>query len=228
MVFPFKVVDLTHTLHHDIPTWNGGCGFHHDVHMDYADCQGEDKFCVMKIRMHAGVGTHMDAPSHCHPQDKNVDDFDMNDLIMPSVVIDVSDNIHEYYRVTVDDILDFESQYGQINTNTCVMIRTGWDRFWHDPMQYRNDHKFPSVSIEAAHLLIERHVKALGIDTLSPDRPADGFNVHQAFLGHNKILIENVAHLDQLPPMGSYSAALPMKIAQGTEAPIRLIGLIPF
>ncbi len=54
MTFPYKLIDLTHVLDSTIPTWNGGCGFNHDVHIDYSDCQGEDKFRVMKVKMHAG------------------------------------------------------------------------------------------------------------------------------------------------------------------------------
>lgn len=52
MLFPYKVIDLTHTLESSIPTWNGDCGFKHDLHMDYKDCPGEDKFRVMKMSMH--------------------------------------------------------------------------------------------------------------------------------------------------------------------------------
>ena len=26
-IFPYKLIDLTHTLDRGIPTWNGGCGF---------------------------------------------------------------------------------------------------------------------------------------------------------------------------------------------------------
>lgn len=63
--FPYELVDLTHTLTGQVPTLNGGGGFNHDVNMDYADCQGEDKFRVMELSMSAGIGTYMDAPSHC-------------------------------------------------------------------------------------------------------------------------------------------------------------------
>jgi kynurenine formamidase len=49
--------------------------------------------------------------------------------------------------------------------------------------------------------------------------------VHQAFLGSGKILIENVANLDKIPAIGAFIMALPIKIKDATEAPIRLIGL---
>ncbi|RUP36164.1 MAG: cyclase family protein [Acinetobacter sp.] len=224
--FPYKLIDLTHALDSAIPTWNGGCGFNHDVHIDYSDCQDEYKFRVMKVKMHAAIGTHMDAPSHCIAGGRFIHDFDVNDLIMPCVVIDVSDQCHESYSLSAKDVADFESKYGKIAVGSCVMVTTGWSNFWHTPSKYHNNHVFPSVSSEAASLLLERGVGAIGIDTLSPDRPEDGFKVHKLFLGADKIIIENVANLDSIPPTGSFVMILPIKIKDGTEAPVRLIGLI--
>lgn len=37
----------------------------------------------MKMSMDAGIGTHMDAPSHCIQGGKCIHDFDVNDLCMP-------------------------------------------------------------------------------------------------------------------------------------------------
>ena len=226
MTFPYKLIDLTHLLDSTIPTWNDGCGFNHDVHIDYSDCTSEDKFRVMKVAMHAGIGTHMDVPSHCIAGGRFIHDFDVNDLIMPCVVIDVSDKCFERYSLSVQDIADFESKYGLIPKSSCVFVKTGWGKFWNEPLKYHNNHVFPSLSAEAAELLLERGVSAIGIDTLSPDRPEDGFKVHKTFLGADNIIIENVANLDSMPPTGSFCLVLPIKIKDGTEAPLRLVGLV--
>ena len=107
-----------------------------------------------------------------------------------------------------------------------MIIRTGWDRFWNEPEKYRNNLQFPSIAHEAAILLLERQIVGLGIDTLSPDTPDSGYPVHQTLLSAGIYLIENVANSGQLPPMGSISLALPLKIAEATEAPMRFIALI--
>jgi kynurenine formamidase len=180
----------------------------------------------MKLSMHAGIGTHMDAPSHCIADGRFIHDFDVNDLVMPCVVIDVLDQCHERYSLSAEDVTDFESKYGLIAKGSCVMVKTGWSKFWHTPSKYHNNHVFPSVFSEVAELLVERGVSAIGIDTLSPDRPEDGFKVHKLFLGADKIIIENVANLDSRPPTGSFVMVLPIKIKDGTEAPVRLVGLI--
>lgn len=226
MIFPYTLIDLTHTLNSSISTWNGGCGFDHTVHIDYHDCKGQDIFRVMKIIMHAGIGTHMDAPSHCIPGGKTIADFNLNDLIFPCIVIDLSQKMHARYSVSQEDIINFEKIYGTITKNSCVLIRTGWETWWNTPLKYHNNHVFPSLSLSAAHLLVDRQVAALGIDTLSPDRPEDGFAVHRLFLGNGNILIENVAHLDSMPAVNGFVMIAPLKIEQGTESPIRLIGLV--
>lgn len=225
VTFPYTVIDLTHPLDEHVCTWDGECGFRQEILQDYADCNTDVKFRVMAYQMHAGIGTHMDAPSHCIAGGAGIDELDLNQLCMPCVVIDVSSKAHDRYSVTDNDVLSFEAIHGQILTGACVMIRTGWDKYWNTP-KYRNELTFPSVSLQAAKLLMERGIHALGIDTLSPDRPQDDYAVHHLFLGSGKVLIENVTNLDQLPPVGSYVIALPMNVRKGTEASIRLVGLI--
>lgn len=227
MLFPYHLIDLTHSLDAHIPTWDGQCGFSHEIFSDY-DHEGDSQNCfrVMKIAMWAGIGTHVDAPRHHRSDGQSIEKFNITELCMPCAVIDVSHQCFDRYCVTKGDILGFENQHGPIQSGMCVMIRTGWARFWSEPEKYHNNHVFPSVSHEASALLIQRNVAALGIDTLSPDRPEDGFKVHHAFLGCGKLLLENVAFLEKMPPVGGYVLIAPLKIKDGAEAPVRLIGMI--
>lgn len=229
MVFPFTLLDLTHTLSSSIPSWNGTCGFKHEVKLDYADCPTDVKFRVQQIKMHAGIGTHMDAPAHCIPGGQSIADIPLSSLVAPCVVIDVSTKYKdENAVVSPEDLLSFEQQYGLVPSGAFVIIRTGWERFWEEPEKYRNHLMFPCVSAEVALLLLARDIVGLGIDTLSPDRPERGYPVHQAVLGAGKYIIENVANAARLPSIGSYSLALPIKTQEGTEAPVRLVGFLPF
>jgi kynurenine formamidase len=140
--------------------------------------------------------------------------------------VDVSNKAYENYSVTPSDITHFENQNGDISAGTFIIIRTGWEKHWNHPEKYRNNLSFPSLTKEAAKLLLERNVIGIGIDTLSPDRAEEGFPVHQLMLGAGKYIIENVANSGLLPITGAYIIALPIKILGATEAPIRLIGMI--
>lgn len=52
------------------------------------------------------------------------------------------------------------------------------------------------------------------------------FPVHKLILGAGGYIIENLTHCHLLPAMGAFVIALPMKIQNGTEAPIRAIAMI--
>lgn len=224
--FPYDIVDLTHTLHSNIPTWDGSCGFEHEIYHDY------DPNAICQFRIHklnfkkAGVGTHMDAPAHCVPGGITIDQLPLSDLIAPCALIDVSEFSHENYSVSLKDIETYEINYGIIEPGSFVMIRTGWDKFWQTDDKYRNNHIYPFVSTEAAEFLLKRNVVGIGIDTLSPDRPENNFPVHRLFLGAKKYIVENATNLASLPASGSFIMALPIKLKGGSEAPIRLVGLI--
>ena len=43
-------------------------------------------------------------------------------------------------------------------------------------------------------------------------------------LSNTATIIENVANAKQLPAAGAFSLALPMKVSNATEAPVRLVG----
>ena len=225
--FPFNVIDLTHPISPDSPSWDASCGFQHKITLDYEQCTTTTPFRVQTIQMHAGIGTHMDAPAHCIPGGKTIEQLSLSELIAPCVVIDVSKEADASYVCESADIQSFERKYGTISRGSFVIIYTGWSRYWHQPKQYRNDLQFPSISKETALLLLEREVVGLGIDTFSADKADSDYPVHRALLGAGKYLVENIAYAEQLPAVGSYSMALPILTVGGTEAPIRLIGLIP-
>lgn len=226
--FPYDLVDLTHTLHEQAPSWDGTCGFEKRTILDYDECQEETKFRVHTFTMQAGIGTHLDAPAHCIPGGNDVAQLPLSALIAPCILIDVSSRASsEHFILGTADITKFENQYGVIPAGALVIVRTGWDRHWNSPENYHNNHQFPSVALEAAQTLIKRGIIGFGLDTLSCDCPQSGFISHQAFLSSGIYLVENVAHADRIPPVGAFVAALPLKIAGATESPIRLIGMIP-
>ncbi|MCS5709857.1 cyclase family protein [Candidatus Berkiella aquae] len=226
MPLPFTIIDLTHSLNSSIPTWDGHCGFSHQPILEHNPALPYS-FRTRSINMEEGIGTHLDAPLHVIADGRDVASLTLEELIAPAVIIDVSQQSHERYRVSPETILIFEEQHGKIMPGSLVIIYTGWSRHWSTPSLYHNNHVFPSISASAAELLVhERQIIGLGIDTLSPDCPEnDEYPVHNMVLGANKYIIENIANANLLPATGSYVFALPMKIAQGSEAPIRLIGL---
>lgn len=225
----FKIIDLTHKVHPDIPTWDMTCGYFIKTMRDYRHCSGEFKFRSQSLDIRASAGTHIDSPAHCFEGAKDVSEISMNDLVRPCVVIDVSEKAtkNERYKVSIEDIEDFENKYGKINPKTFVLFFTGWSRFWNEPNRYHNNLVFPSVSAEVAKILLDRQIVGIGIDTLSPDCDEKGSFVHSILLGANKYIVENVANAQNMPARGAYILVMPLNVQGAAESPIRLVGMIP-
>lgn len=222
-----QVVDLSHELHEGVPTWTGSCGFGVSVDFDY-----EEVGCrVMSYRSEAGVGTHMDAPSHFVPGGAGISDLPVENFVAPLCVIRVSTGEASDYLLSVGDVTRFEEEYGTIPEGSLVVADTGWARHWRDPRCYRNVDAsgvmhFPGFHIDAVALLLERGIVGVGIDTLSPDGGSAEFPVHHLLLPRRKYIIENLTNLEAVPEAGAWVVALPPKVHGGAEAPCRCIALV--
>jgi kynurenine formamidase len=181
-------------------------------------------------------GTHLDAPIHFARGRQTAEQVPLQRLVGPVVVIDVSDKAaaDRDYRVTPEDILDFEARHGRIESGMRVLVRTGWSRRWPDAAAYLGHATdatklhFPSYGAEAARLLVEeRKVALLGIDTASIDYgPASDFPVHRIAAAADVPGLENLTELQALPARGATLIALPMKIAGGSGGPTRVVALV--
>lgn len=221
------IIDLTHEIHSTIPTWDLTSGFTIKTMRDYHQCTTEVKFRSQSFELRASAGTHLDAPSHCFEGRSDISSIPLQQLIAPCVLIDVSMHMKQDYKVSLLDIEKFEDKHGQVPVDAFVIFYTGWSKFWHEPKKYHNNLQFPSVSKEVAYLLIEKNVIGIGIDTLSPDCDEKNFSVHSMMLSANKYIVENIAHADQLPPVGSTIFIIPLKIKDAAECPVRLFAQLP-
>lgn len=186
-------------------------------------------------------GTHIDAPVHFAEGRQTVDQIPLQRLIAPAVVVDVvqASEQNADYQVTVDDVMRFEREHGEIPVDTIVLFRTGFARRWPDAARYlgtadrgadavKNLH-FPGLHPDAARWLVaNRRVAAVGIDTASIDYGQSTlFESHRTLYARDVPAFENLTSLDQLPPTGAHVIALPMKIGGGSGAPLRAVALVP-
>jgi kynurenine formamidase len=160
-------------------------------------------------------------------------------LIGPAVVIDVSRQAAADgdYRLSLEDVRSWERRQGTIPSGALVLLRTGWSARWPDKKRYFGSEApgdatqlhFPSYGVEAARFLVEtRKVAALGIDTASIDYgPSKDFAVHRVAMGAGVPGLENLDHLDAVPEKGAWIVALPMKIGEGSGAPLRAVAFVP-
>ena len=232
-----KLVDLTHAFDDKAIYWPTAKSFTWEKESWGRNAQG-DWYTAGRYSASEHGGTHLDAPIHFAEGKQTVDQIPIDKLVGPAIVIDVSAAVatDRDYRLSPADVSAWEAKHGRIPSGSIVLVHTGWGKFWGDKKAYLGTDKagdtsnlhFPGISKEAAALLAERKVDAVGLDTPSLDHgPSRDFAAHRAFAAANVYGLENVANLDRLPPIGATLIALPMKIKGGTGGPTRIIAIIP-
>lgn len=186
-------------------------------------------------------GTHIDAPVHFAEGRQGVDRIPLDRLFGRALVVDVVDRSDENadYQVTVEDLRRWEEEHGPIPPGAILLLRTGFSRRWPDAARYLGTAergaeavpklRFPGLHPDAARWLIaNRPIKAIGIDTASIDfGQSTLFESHRLLYERDIPAFENLTALDRLPPVGAFIVALPMKIKDGSGAPLRAVAIVP-
>jgi kynurenine formamidase len=232
-----KLVDLTHAFDDKAIYWPTAKPFTWEKESWGRNAQG-DWYTAGRYSASEHGGTHVDAPIHFGEGKQTIDRIPVDKFVGPAVVIDVSAAVAKDrdYSLAPSDIIAWEAKHGQVPAGSIVLVRTGWEKHWGDKLAYLGTDKsgdtanlhFPGISKEAAVLLGERKVDAIGLDTPSLDHgPSKDFAAHRAFAAAEIYGLENVANLERLPPTGATLIALPMKIKGGTGGPTRIIAIVP-
>ena len=232
-----KAVDLTYPFDASTIYWpTDTAGFRHET-VAFGRTPAGYWYSSFNIAASEHGGTHLDAPIHFAEGKQSVEQIPLERLVAPGVKINVAAQAERDrdYRLTAADITAWEARAGRIPSGAIVLIETGWGRHWGDRLMYLGSDKpgdasdlhFPGIARDAAELLVERRVAAVGIDTASLDHgPSQDFLTHQVLNGADIPDLENVANLGQLPEQGFLIVALPMKIAGGSGAPCRIVALL--
>lgn len=163
-----------------------------------------------------------------------MDQLRLDELIGPVVVLDPESRTTGEldYVVGLADLELDERRHGPIEAETCVLVRTDWSRRWLDETYFGRDATgrthYPSIEPDLAHILISRRrIRALGIDSPSPDAgTARTPLVHEIVLGADRYLIENLTNLEFMPARGAALFVLPIPFRDGTGSPARVIGVL--
>ena len=165
-------------------------------------------------------GTHLEAPYHWTKEGKDVASVPLESLIGPAVKLDFT-NKKAGEAITLDEVK--KSCKGKLKRGDMVFLQTdhgklwGTDKYWLDS---------PSLSVEAAEWLVEKGVKLVGIDGPRLDRfngkGKERYVIHEVLHGNNVLVIENLAHLEELKKRGT-AFVLPMKVRGLDAFPARVV-----
>ena len=228
------IIDMTYPLNQNNAYWPGP-SYSPFEHKTVATLEDDGVFsAVYSTPEH--LGTHIDSPNHFEDNQPSVDKLRLETLIGPASVIDISAKVelNADYELTIEDITFWEKSNGSIQDRSVVVLNTGWWKRWSDYDKYKNADKagmlhFPGFSSNAVKFLVEeRNIKGIGIDTLSADNGmSSDFAVHHIINGAGKYILENVANLDKLPPIGAILIVAPIKIEGGSGGQARIWAILP-
>jgi arylformamidase len=166
---------------------------------------------VSLLTMGSHTGTHVDAPYHFIDGGARLGEVALERMVGEALVVDLRG------RAAVDAAaLDSAS----LRTGDILLCRT--DNSWRwEKAEFQRD--FVYLTLDAAGLLVERGIRAVGIDYLSIEQfGSSDFPVHHRLLGAGVFVIEGL-DLRAVEP-GRYTlVCLPLKFPDLDGAPARAV-----
>lgn len=234
-----KIIDLSHTFSDETVYWVTAKEFKLDV-VAKGDTDKGFFYAANNFETAEHGGTHIDAPIHFAKGKQSVEEIPLEKLIGDAIKVDVTVNAsgNADYLITVEDFTRWEKTNGKIPSGAIVLLETGHSKYYPDKVKYLGTDQrgaeaikllhFPGLSPEAASWLVKnRNINAIGIDTPSIDYgQSEYFKSHVILLAENIPTFENITNLEELPAKGFEVIALPMKIKDGSGAPLRIIATV--
>ena len=213
-----RVVDLSHPIRDGEVTYPGLPAPAVRTHLSREESRERyaegTEFHIGAIDMVANTGTYVDAPFHRYPDGVDLAGLDPERLLgLPGVVVDSGDR-----QIGPEALDDIEIR------GRAVLFRTGWDlRFGGD--DYLGEH--PYITEETARLLVEGGAHLVGIDSANIDDTSGGERpAHTVLLAAGIILVEHLAHLDQLGHDSFEFFAVPAPVVGMGTFPVRALARV--
>lgn len=192
------IIDLSVLVDQDTPVYPG------DPKVEITPIADFEKYGMSDHKVTFGVhtGTHMDAPWHMISEGKKIDELSPDKFIGRGRLIEGLDlKVVKNSGVEEGDI---------------VLFKCG-SKLFNQPGYYGS---WPEIPEEIADYLIDKKIKAVGVDMPSPDH--EPFKIHKKLLGAEILIIENLTNLDKLAGREFTVYALPIKLDLD-GAPARVI-----
>ncbi|WP_345800231.1 cyclase family protein [Microbacterium sp. AZCO] len=176
-----------------------------------------DGAAVARLELGSDTGTHVDAPAHIVPGGRTMAQVTVDELVGEALVLRVP-GLADGQRYGWDAATAGGGIPDRIPP--IVIVDTGWARWFGSDRALRHPRPDPSFIRE----LMARGMRVLAVDTLSPDHADGDVPVHEAVLGADGLIVENVCGLEGLPRrvrVGFFPLAL-----EGDGAPVRGVAFL--
>lgn len=209
-------IDLTHSFSSQVPRAPlfPEPQFSHFAKMPEAD------FNISELKTVVHMGTHVDAPRHFYEDGPGMDQIPVERLTGEGVAIKIEKPL--FGEIGPEDL---EAARPHIQQGDIVAICMGWAGKWGKPEWT----KHPHLSVNSAKWLIDKKVKLVAIDTMTPEcsdeapAPNDGFPIHCELLKHGVLISEQVANLEGVAGKRLEFMFCPMRLTECDGSPARVL-----
>lgn len=166
---------------------------------------------VSELYFGSHTGTHLDVPKHFFANGKSLDQVPIEKFIGVAKVFEIKGKD----SISYNDICNLN-----IENDDIILFKTDNNEMMLNPI-FKTD--FVYLSYDAAKFLVEKNIRAVGIDYLSIEKyNSEEPIVHRTLLGNDIYIIEGLI-LSKVKS-GVYNIiALPLNIPNGNGSPVRVI-----
>lgn len=150
-----------------------------------------------QVELNLHTGTHMDFPLHMIKDGKTSDTLDLNRLIRPVKVFDMT---HVKDGISEADLINYE-----IDENDFILFKT--QNSFEDEFNFN----FIYLKESAASYLAQKKVNGVGIDALGIERDQTGHPTHKILFQKDIYIIEGL-RLKEVSEQTYFMYALPIKM----------------
>lgn len=181
----------------------------------------------MEMTLPTHIGTHLDAPSHYIEHGSTVDAVPPESLIGRAYCAEVARGGGE--PVTAEDLrAALARRDARLESGDALLVRTGWDeRYGEDDYVLRHAY----LGADAARWAVERGVRLVGVDTITPEYPmglrTEDYTpqAHHTLLGNNVLIIENLV-LREVADRWLTLFVGSLAVTDGDGAPARVLAVL--
>jgi kynurenine formamidase len=224
-----KIVDLSRELYHRTPSYPGHPPIIHGIwkthEESFADSGNVYGLSSMFISMADHGGTHIDAPRHFGKTGQPINEYPLENCIVPGICLDLR-HIAPRAEIAPDDLEAAVNKAGvPVPKGGTVLLCTGHHERTFPRKEYSTDNS--GVNVAATEWLAGQGIVHFGIDSMRPG-PDGKVNllVHKACLDLGITHIESLCNLEALLGKGQFTfIGLPLKWRDGTASPIRAVAV---
>lgn len=209
------LIDLSHPIEPSMPVYPGTFR----PVLSAACTLAEHGFRELSLSMVSHTGTHVDAPAHVFENGRTLDQYPLDSFYGIARVIDVA-----RFAGGVIELSALAGQAKPIQDVDFILLRTGWSEYWGQEAYFRS---FPTLSEDAAQFLVERRIKAVGVDAISVD-PIESKTLpnHVTLLGAGSLILENLTNLSLLPATEFTLSFFPLPIHNADGFSVRAVAIL--